>query len=111
MRLLLDENLSEAILPALSDVYPGSLHVRPLGAGGAADGQVWQLARQHSCVLVTRDEDFVRLSIVLGAPPKVVWLNIGNSRNDVVVRLLRERHTEIERFVAQDEATFLAVGG
>ena len=60
---------------------------------------------------MTRDEDFVRLSIVLGAPPKVVWLNIGNSRNDVVVRLLRERHTEIERFVAQDEATFLAVGG
>jgi hypothetical protein len=34
VRLLLDENLSESVLPAIADLYPDSLHVRVLGAGG-----------------------------------------------------------------------------
>jgi predicted nuclease of predicted toxin-antitoxin system len=78
VRLLLDENLSESVLPAIADLYPESLHVRLLGAGGASDDIVWRLAKEHDCVLVTRDEDFLRLSIVRGAPPKVVWLALGN---------------------------------
>jgi predicted nuclease of predicted toxin-antitoxin system len=28
--------------------------------------------------LVTKDEDFHRLSVLRGAPPKVVWLRVGN---------------------------------
>ena len=92
MRLLLDENLSEFILPPIADLYPESLHVRLLGAGGASDDMVWRLAKEHGCVLVTRDEDFLRLSIVRGAPPKVVWLAAGNCSNHELVRLLRTRY-------------------
>lgn len=44
MRLLLDENLSESVLPAIADLYPDSLHVRRLGARGASDKSVWRLA-------------------------------------------------------------------
>jgi predicted nuclease of predicted toxin-antitoxin system len=54
------------------DLFPESLHVRLLGKGGASDPVVWQLAVEHSCVLVTKDEDFHRLSVLHGAPPKVV---------------------------------------
>jgi predicted nuclease of predicted toxin-antitoxin system len=39
---------------------------------------IWQLARDHGCLLVTKDEDFRRLSELRGAPPKVVWLRVGN---------------------------------
>ena len=52
---------------------------------------VWRLAKEHGCVLVTRDEDFLRLSIVLGAPPKVIWLAVGNCSNQEVVGSARER--------------------
>lgn len=109
MRLLLDENLSEALLPGLSDLYPGSVHVRVLGAGGSPDRRVWELAGQHECVLVTRDEDFVRLSVLLGAPPKVVWLSVQNPSNDDLVRLLRERQGDLERFASHEDATFLII--
>ena len=68
MRLLFDEQLSEALVSALADVFPGSLHVRALGKGGASDRDVWDLARTHGCLLVTRDEDFHRLSVLHGAP-------------------------------------------
>lgn len=110
MRLLLDENLSEFILPAIADLYPESLHVRLLDAGGASDDMVWRLAKEHGCVLVTRDEDFLRFSIVRGAPPKVVWLAVGNYSNHELVRLLRTRYQDIEQFHSHEQATFLTLG-
>lgn len=110
MRLLLDENLSESLLPVVQDLYPESLHVRGLGAGGAPDNRVWELAKEHGCLLVTRDEDFLRLSLLRGAPPKVVWITIGNCSNADLGRLLRSRHPDILRFAGQDEVTFLALG-
>lgn len=110
MRLLLDENLSESLLPLVQDLYPESLHVRRLGAGGASDYRVWDLAKEHGCLLVTRDEDFLRLSLLHGAPPKVVWITIGNCSNADLGRLLRVRYPDILRFAEQDEITFLALG-
>ena len=74
MRLLFDEQLSEDLLGLLQDVFPGSLHVRDLGAGGSPDLAVWQLAQERDCILVTKDEDFHRLSVMRGAPPKVIGL-------------------------------------
>jgi predicted nuclease of predicted toxin-antitoxin system len=110
VRLLFDENLSEALVTALADLYPGSLHVRALGRGGASDLDVWTLAAREGCILVTRDEDFLRLSTLRGAPPKVVWISLGNCSNAVIAALLRDRRSDIERFAAHEEATFLALG-
>ena len=63
MRLLFDEQLSEELIVLLRDTFPDSLHVRLLGAGGSSDHRVWQLAREHDCILVTKDEDFHRRSL------------------------------------------------
>ena len=107
MRLLFDEQLSEELLKSLHDLFPDSLHIRQLGAGGSPDLIVWQLAREHNCLLVTKDEDFHRLSVLRGAPPKVVWLRLGNCATEDVARLLRQRVDDIQRFAEQTEATFL----
>ncbi len=110
MRLLFDEQLSEELVAALRDSFPDSLHVRLLGKGGAADPIVWQLAREHGCLLVTKDEDFHRLSVLRGAPPKVVWLRTGNCATADIVRLLKDRADELLKFEAQGEVTFLELG-
>ena len=107
MRLLFDEQLSEELVKTLDYLFPDSLHIRLLGAGGAADPSVWQVAREHHCVLVTKDEDFHRLSVLRGAPPKVVWLRVGNCATEDIARLLRDRAEDIQRFEAQSEETFL----
>ena len=111
VRLLLDENLSERLLASLSDLFPGSVHVRGLGQSGAHDQKIWERARVEGFVLVTRDEDFVGLSVLRGAPPKVVWLDVGNARNAVISALLRARADDIERFSKHEEHTFLAIRG
>ena len=110
MRLLFDEQLSEELCRLLQDVFPGSLHVRQIGAGGFSDVAVWHLSRERECLLVTKDEDFHRLSVLRGAPPKVVWLRLGNCGTDDVAAMLRKHAVDVNRFAEQSEATFLELG-
>jgi predicted nuclease of predicted toxin-antitoxin system len=106
-RLLFDEPLSEQLCELLADIFPDSLHVRLLGDGGAGDAAVWDLARTHNCLVVSKDEDFNRLAILRGAPPKFVWVRRGNCATSEIATLLRQRHDEIVRFDKQNEATVL----
>jgi predicted nuclease of predicted toxin-antitoxin system len=109
-RLLLDENLSERLLPLLIQTFPESTHVRSVGLGGASDRAIWEWTRQRELVLVTKDEDFLGLSVALGAPPKVVCLAIGNASNATTATLLLQRSEEIEQFCLHQEAGFLLLG-
>jgi predicted nuclease of predicted toxin-antitoxin system len=107
---LFDEPLSEELCKTLADIFPGSRHIRLLGQGGAPDTIVWDLARQHGCLVVSTDEDFHRLAVLRGAPPKFVWIRLGNCTTDDIAQLLRRRHEDIIRFNEQDEATVLELG-
>jgi predicted nuclease of predicted toxin-antitoxin system len=111
VRLLFDEQLSEELLALLDDLFPDSLHVRILGAGGSGDQRVWQLAREHDCVLVTKDEDFHRLSVMQGVPPKVVWIRLGNCSTRDIAGLLRQHEQAIRSFVDDRDSGFLELGG
>jgi len=72
--------------------------------------RLWERAIADACVLLTKDEDFVKLSVLRGPPPKVVWLNIGNVSNAVVTAILLQHADAIEAFVAHPELGFLALG-
>jgi predicted nuclease of predicted toxin-antitoxin system len=80
-----------------------------VGLASAPDRAIWAHARDHGLVIVTRDEDFHRLSVLYGPPPKVIWVRLGNCSTDDVIRLLRVRREEIEGFLAHEEAAFLAL--
>jgi predicted nuclease of predicted toxin-antitoxin system len=110
MRFLFDEQLPERLPGMLADVFPGSIHVRALAGVGATDDRVWDLAVEHGCLLVTKDEDFHRHSVLRGAPPKVVWIRLGNCATEDVAHLLRHHVEDLQAFADQGEATFLALG-
>jgi len=109
-RLLFDEQLSEELCEAVADIFPGSLHIRLLGQGGAADAAVWDLARERGCLVVSKDEDFHRLAVLRGAPPKFVWIRLGNCTTEDIAQLLRRHHDDILRFSEQDATTVLELG-
>jgi predicted nuclease of predicted toxin-antitoxin system len=110
VRLLFDEPLSEALCHLTADLFPGALHVRLLGNGGASDVAVRELARERDCIVVSKDGDFHRLAVLRGAPPKFIWIRLGNCRTADVATLLRSCYGDIVRFAAQDEATVLELG-
>lgn len=110
MRLLFDENLAARITNDLADVFPDSAHVLSLGLGGASDRAIWERAAADGFTLVTKDEDFHRLSVLIGPPPKVIWIRLGNCSTADVARLLRFRADNVLAFAQESEAAFLTLG-
>ncbi|MFW5920235.1 MAG: DUF5615 family PIN-like protein [Polyangiales bacterium] len=108
--LLFDENLAARLVRDLADVYPSSAHVSSMGLGGAKDRAIWDRAAEEELVVVTKDEDFQRLSVLLGPPPKVIWVRLGNCTTADVAQLLRSRFDDVRAFVEHPEASFLALG-
>ena len=107
-RLLFDENLSPRLVKLLAEPFPGSVHVDDVGLHGRPDGDVWAYARDNGFVLVSKDNDFRQLSFLRGAPPKVVWLRIGNAPTHAAADLLRSRKADVESFVCDaDTALFV----
>ena len=79
VKLLFDENVSPKLPQLLANEYPGSVHVRDVGLGGADDQQIWDYGRARGFTIVSKDTDFRERSFVGGFPPKVIWLDVGNA--------------------------------
>lgn len=109
-KLLFDENLAPRLAVALADHYPSSTHVRDAGLQGSPDVAVWEHAAAEGFLLVTKDEDFHRLSVLRGFPPKVIWIRLGNCSTTEIAQLLRSRAEQVAVFAAHKEAAFLALG-
>src|SRR5438132_3667954 len=109
MKLLIDHNLSFRLIAGLSNLFPGSAHVRDLGLATASDDAVWDHARQHGFAIVSKDSDFYHRSMLLGHPPKVVWIRLGNCTTAQVLTLLKSRHGDLLAFDADPQASFLAL--
>ncbi len=107
VKLLLDQNLSSRLLSAIGDLYPGSIHVRDVKLQSATDEVVWKYAHQHGLMIVSKDVDFHQRSLVFGAPPKVIWIALGNCSTDEIADLLRNRHPDIAAFEQNPQAAFL----
>jgi predicted nuclease of predicted toxin-antitoxin system len=107
VRLLFDENLSPDLPRLLAGSYSGSAHVRDLGLVGADDGVIWSTAGAQGFVLVTKDDDFLELSILRGAPPKVVVIGLGNCRTSEVVALLTIEKLKLDQFERDASASIL----
>lgn len=108
MKFLFDANLSPRLCEQLSDLYPQSSHVESFGLQ-ADDREVWAKARELGAVIVTKDSDFSEMALVLGPPPKVVQIRLGNCRTALVESLLRQRFHGIQEFVLDPALALLAI--
>ncbi|AEE51140.1 DUF5615 family PIN-like protein [Haliscomenobacter hydrossis] len=104
MKILFDANLSYRLVKKLAEIYPECLHVNRTGLPiPAIDRDIWDWGEKNDCIIVTNDEDFLNLSIQLGAPPKVVLLQIGNQSTTQIARILTERFEDIKAlYLAED---------
>jgi predicted nuclease of predicted toxin-antitoxin system len=107
--LLLDENLSPRLASALADVYPGSVHVRDVQLKGKSDQQIWLFTADNGYTIVTKDDDFRGMSLLQGAPPKVIWLVVGNTSTAEILRILLAHANAIETFVTEPITSLLTL--
>jgi predicted nuclease of predicted toxin-antitoxin system len=99
MNLLFDENLSPRLTRLLIQTFPGCRHARDCGLLGRPDSEVWDYAKFHGCIIVSKDSDFHHRSLLYGPPPKIVWLRTGNGSTDQLASLLVENEPPIRALV------------
>ncbi len=102
--LLFDHNLSPRLVNHLAQLYPSSRHVATVGLDRATDREVWAFARQNDCMIVTKDADFGEMTVLMDAPPKVIWIRRGNCSTQGIEKLLRDSYESILAFSENSEA-------
>ena len=111
MKLLFDQNLAPRLVTMLADLFPGSEHVLSVGLDRAPDAPLWEFARDHDFVIVTKDVDFSDRSAMVGYPPKIIWLRIGNCATSEIESAIRTNHEQIEAFDKNEGLGVLALFG
>jgi predicted nuclease of predicted toxin-antitoxin system len=107
MKLLFDQNLSPRLARLLVDIYPESVHVRNVGLRDADDLAIWLYAKARDYVIVSKDSDFQQRSLLDGAPPKFIWLRVGNCTTGRIEALLRSHSAAIHTFNLDDSKSHL----
>ena len=89
MIIWLDAQLSPRLASWIAETFGGEcLHVRDLGLRDAEDTEIFQMARDAGSIVMTKDEDFVRLVERNSPPPQVIWVTAGNMSNARIKALL-----------------------
>lgn len=108
MKLLLDQNLSRKLVPALQSEYPGTSHVFLLGLHKATDSDIWYYARHHGFSLATKNKDMIDLCVLRGAPPKALWLRLGNC-STLAREIFKRNHERIAQFSRDENRVVLSL--
>lgn len=53
-----------------------------------ADKEIYNLASKNNIIILTKDEDFAELLRLKGAPPKVIWVTVGNISNQQLKKII-----------------------
>jgi len=107
MKLLFDQNLSPRLPRVLADIYAESIHVREVGLREADDSEIWECAKANGYAIVSKDSDFQQRSLLRGAPPKFIWLRVGNCTVKRTEDLLRSYSAAIHTFDLDDSKSHL----
>ena len=88
MNFLIDANLPPRLCVWLQKRGQQATHLLDLRSLRLPDTQVWALAVTHQAVIITKDADFYERSLLLGQPPQVVLITLGNCSNNALFQHL-----------------------
>lgn len=75
-KYLIDANLPYYFSMWNSDMYEHIVDIDP----HMKDSAVWSYAEQHNLTIITKDADFSERVQILGAPPRVIHIRLGNMK-------------------------------
>lgn len=92
-----------------ADLFPGSIHVSSAELGGTRDVVIWEYAKAHRFTFLTKDKDFASLSIIWGAPPKVILLQTGNCSTAQIERIVRDNAVRFSDLESDSKRSLLVL--
>jgi len=92
--LLIDAHLSPNLAIWVKDRFGiDCFSVGYIGYRDADDVDIFFKARELDAIVLTKDEDFVKLLHQYGSPPRIIWLTCGNTSN-ARMRVILETYLE-----------------
>ncbi len=107
MKLLLDQNISRRILGSIGEYFSGSVHVVHLGMEREDDIAIWNYARENGYTIISKDKDFLQRSVLLGHPPKIIHLRVGNCSANEIASLIITNASHLEAFQKHSSKSYL----
>lgn len=81
MRLFLIDNQLPATLGRwLEERGCAARHVLALDLAQSSDAEIWLHAARSGAAIISKDEDFARMTLLRSEAVAVIWLRIGNCR-------------------------------
>ena len=99
MKLLVDQNISFRVSVLLKDTFPEIRHVREFDLQAATDRHIWNFAKENHYHIVTFDSDFYDMVTLYGHPPKIIWLRLGNTSSQNLIRIIQAQAETIKSFL------------
>jgi predicted nuclease of predicted toxin-antitoxin system len=95
VRFIVDAQLPALLCTFFTQHGFDAQHVIDTMDHATSDEQIFAFARANDLVVVTKDDDFARRSDALGAPPQILWLRIGNCRNQALLTAIGNAWNDI----------------
>lgn len=80
-----------------------SKSLKEIGLRDADDRVIFNAAREKNAIILTKDSDFVDLIIRFNSPPKVIWITCGNTSNDKVKKVLKDKLLQVLELLSNPE--------
>lgn len=110
MKLLLDANISWRIVKLIENDFPDCFHSKDIPVNQPAkDLEIWEFAGKNNFTVLTHDDDFEKLLLLKGIPPKVIILKTFNKNTKQIAELLTLKKEIIESFILNDELMILEI--
>lgn len=103
IEFIVDAQLPVALAKALCDAGYKAEHVVRALKLDAEDSEIWDLAKRKALVILSKDEDFAKRSRQVANPPVVVWLRVGNIRNQALIDWVGKLLPQIVELIEQGE--------
>ncbi|MBK9989966.1 MAG: DUF5615 family PIN-like protein [Verrucomicrobia bacterium] len=84
-RFLIDNQLPAALTRWIEAQDCVAEHVLALDLGKSPDTAIWLHAAATGSVIISKDEDFAKMTLVRPELVSVVWLRLGNCRTSTLI--------------------------
>lgn len=107
--ILFDENISARAAEILRGVFPGSKHVKDFSLLESSDSDVWTTAKSEGLTIPSKDDDFLQRALLLGHPPKVIIVKLGNCSTRDLITFLKAGSEAIRSFISDSPESLLVL--
>ena len=103
MTFLVDAQLPPRLATWISAHGHTAHHVADVGLLNADDRSIWNYARQHDAIIVSKDEDFVDRWLTDSDPVGLIWVRKGNCSARALLEWLESFWSDAIRRLEQGE--------